>query len=118
VLHRERGRPLSKQNAPHLLPSRRKDKDTTQYGGNAQHIYQHAIKGFSAEMTEDAAIALSREPQVEYVEEDSEVSIATTQNAAPWGLDRIDQRDRPLNATYRYSNASTGAGVHVYVIDS
>jgi subtilisin family serine protease len=33
-----------------------------------------------------------------------------------WGLDRIDQRPRPLSGTYTYTN--TGAGVNVYVLDN
>jgi aqualysin 1 len=33
-----------------------------------------------------------------------------------WGLDRIDQRFRPLSGTYTYNN--TGAGVNVYVFDN
>jgi subtilisin family serine protease len=35
---------------------------------------------------------------------------------APWHLDRIDQRDRPLDG--RYHASTTGAGVLVYVVDS
>src|SRR6185369_1548963 len=66
-----------------------------------------------------AAIALSRDPQVAYVEEDGEVELATTQSNPPsWGLDRIDQHDLPGNSIYNYANAATGAGVNVYVIDS
>src|SRR5215211_8467496 len=81
------------------------------YSGTTQHIYTHAIKGFSIQMTEAAAIALSRDPQVAYVEEDGEVELATTQTNVPsWGLDRIDQHDLPLNTTYDYANAATGAG--------
>jgi subtilisin family serine protease len=34
----------------------------------------------------------------------------------PWGLDRTDQRNLPLSATYDY--ASTGSGVRAYVIDT
>ena len=87
--------------------------------GTTQHIYTHAIKGFSMQMTEAAATALSHDPQVAYVEEDAEVELATTQSNPPsWGLDRIDQHDLPLSTTYNYSNAQTGAGVNVYVIDS
>ncbi|HEX3253290.1 MAG TPA: S8 family serine peptidase [Pyrinomonadaceae bacterium] len=89
------------------------------YSGTTQRIYTHAIKGFSIQLTEAAAIALSRDPQVAYVEEDGEVELATTQSNPPsWGLDRIDQHDLPGNSIYNYANAATGAGVNVYVIDS
>ena len=89
------------------------------YSGITKHIYKHAIKGFSIQMTEESAIALSRDPQVAYVEEDAEVELATTQTNVPsWGLDRIDQHDLPPSTTYNYSNAQTGAGVNVYVLDS
>ena len=39
-----------------------------------------------------------------------------TQTPATWGLDRIDQRDLPLNNTYNYNQ--TGQGVHAYIIDT
>jgi subtilisin family serine protease len=40
----------------------------------------------------------------------------TTQTNPPWGLDRIDQRNLPLNATYNYN--WTGSGVRAYIIDT
>ena len=86
--------------------------------GNTRFVFKHALKGFSIAMPEEAAIALSRDPMVEYVEEDGIVSASTIQNAAVWGIDRIDQRDLPDNQTYTFPNVSTGAGVHAYVIDS
>jgi subtilisin-like proprotein convertase family protein len=88
------------------------------HGGRLGFVYEHALRGFSVEMNEAAAQALSRRPHVAYVEEDMEVEGASihTQTSAPAGLDRVDQRDLPLDTKYVYDH--TGAGVNVYVIDS
>jgi aqualysin 1 len=84
--------------------------------GRVTHVYAAALSGFAAEMTEEEAIALSEDPDVRFVEEDSVVEAWATQSNPPWGLDRIDQRDRPLSATYSYTR--TGSGVNVYIIDT
>ena len=86
------------------------------YGGKVRKRYGHALNGYAAEMTEDEALALSEDPRVKFVEEDQVYTTVATQTGAPWGLDRIDQRDRPLNGTYNYN--WTGSGVRVYVIDT
>lgn len=85
--------------------------------GKLKHVYQNAINGFAVEMTEAEAEALSQDYRVAYIEEDQTVSLDATQNNPPsWGLDRIDQRNRPLNAQYIFN--WTGAGVTAYVIDT
>jgi subtilisin family serine protease len=86
------------------------------YSGNRGHTYRRAVKGFSIRMSEESAMRLADDPRVAFVEEDSEVSIDATQTGATWGLDRIDQRDLPLNSTYNYN--ATGTGVTAYIIDT
>jgi subtilisin family serine protease len=67
-------------------------------------------------MSEADAEALSQDYRVLFVEEDGIMTADATQTNPPWGLDRIDQRNLPLNATYNYN--WTGSGVRVYVIDT
>src|SRR5437660_3692015 len=62
------------------------------HGGKTGFIYETALKGFSIELpNEAAAIALSQNPQVKWVEGDGVVQEATCESTPPWGLDRIDQ---------------------------
>jgi subtilisin family serine protease len=84
--------------------------------GQLKHVYQNALNGFAVEMSAEDAEALSQDFRVKYVEEDGVVTADVTQSNPPWGLDRIDQRNRPLSATYTYN--WTGSGVRAYVIDT
>ena len=85
-------------------------------GAEVTHVYAHAINGFSARMSDTQAVALSEDPRVAFVEEDSMMYATVTQTNPPWGLDRIDQRDLPLNQAYSYT--TTGSGVNAYIIDT
>jgi subtilisin family serine protease len=86
------------------------------HGGSINRIYQHALLGFSIRLPEAAARRLSLDPRVAFVEENSVITLSTTQANATWGLDRIDQRNLPLSTSYIYN--STGSGVKAYVIDT
>ena len=87
-----------------------------QHRGEVLAVYKHALLGFAVRLPEQAAEALTHDPRVASVEEDGVVTATTTQSSPPWGLDRIDQRDLPLNSQYNYT--PTGAGVHAYIIDT
>jgi subtilisin family serine protease len=85
------------------------------HGGSLRFVYTSALKGFSVELPEAAAVRLSRDPRVAFVEENPQGSIIADQVNPPWGLDRIDQRNG-RNNVYTYS--ATGSGVNAYVIDT
>ncbi|XP_070543375.1 extracellular serine proteinase-like [Ptychodera flava] len=72
------------------------------------------LKGFVAKVPKEALDILRWMDEVEYVEED-EVVHAT---ALPWGLDRIDQADLPLDNVYSSSPLGDGSGVSVFVLDT
>ena len=85
-------------------------------GARVLAVYGAALKGYAARLTPAQLAAVRADPRVAFVEADRTFSIATTQTNAPWGLDRIDQRARPLSTTFTYVNR--GAGVRAYVIDT
>jgi len=87
------------------------------YGATIRHIYRHALRGFAATMSERAARRMAADPAVATVEQDAVVTtLATQPNPPSWGLDRIDQRDLPLDSSYTYPN--TASDVRAYVIDT
>jgi subtilisin family serine protease len=86
------------------------------HGGVIDRVYTSAINGAAMQLSDVAAAALRADPRVLSVEQDQVISKHTVQANPTWGLDRIDQRLRPLSASYTYS--ATGSGVTVYILDS
>ncbi|WP_422631973.1 S8 family peptidase [Pseudokineococcus basanitobsidens] len=83
-------------------------------------VYDVAVDGFAADLDAAELAAVQRDPDVVAIEEDAVVTLDATQRVAVggglYGLDRIDQRNRPLSGTYTYG--STASGVTAYVVDT
>ncbi|MEV0426314.1 S8 family peptidase [Micromonospora sp. NPDC050495] len=86
------------------------------YGGSVGTVWSAALTGYRATMAPGQARRLAADPAVAYVEQDRVVTTQGTQTGATWGLDRIDQRNLPLNSTYTYPN--TASNVRAYIIDT
>lgn len=88
-----------------------------QYGAQVDFVYEHALRGYAARVSEGQIGALARDGRVARVERDQVVhAVETPQTDPTWGLDRVDQRPPALDGTYTY--AATGSGVTAYIIDT
>jgi subtilisin family serine protease len=100
----------------------------TASGGRVKAFYSEAINGYSAELPPAALARLQSDPDVALIEPDLIMTVndgwlvpsldlyANSQSDPVWGLDRIDQRDLPLDQTFTYD--TTAGDVHVYVLDT
>ncbi|GAA2620573.1 S8 family peptidase [Actinomadura fulvescens] len=81
--------------------------------------FDGVLNGFAAKLDSTQLDKLRRDSRVVAIEQDQIVKISeggTQRRPLPWGLDRIDQRKRPLSGSYRYN--SVARGIHAYVIDT
>ncbi|MGW4703911.1 S8 family serine peptidase [Streptomyces sp. NPDC004285] len=87
-------------------------------------VYDKAINGFAAPLTDLQLATVRSTPGVTSVEEDAVAaapprpaeSPAVRGPAAGWGLDRIDQPNLPLDDTF--TTRGSGAGVTAYILDT
>jgi subtilisin family serine protease len=86
-------------------------------GGRVDAVHTGVLDGATLSVPLPAVAWLMKAPGVVFVEPNQPVRTVTeTQVDPPWGLDRIDQRALPLDASYGYG--TTGTGVRAYVVDS
>ena len=65
------------------------------YGVGLLHVYEYALKGFAFRGSEQAARAIERNPQVDFVAADQVVGLAA--QTLPTGIDRIDADLNPIS---------------------
>ena len=93
------------------------DAKILKHAGVKKYAYDKVIKGFAARLSPGAVAMLQADPDVAYIEQDGVVTTQATQSGATWGIDRIDQRARPLSGTYTYTTHRLD-GVTAYIIDT
>ncbi|MFI7237082.1 S8 family peptidase [Streptomyces cyaneofuscatus] len=88
------------------------------YGASIERTYRSALNGYAVEATAAEAKKFAADPAVASVSQNRTFTASATQNNPPsWGLDRIDQRNLPLDQRYTYPDKA-GEGVTAYIIDT
>jgi len=90
---------------------------TAKYGGQVTSTYNDALHGFAATMSDRQPRQIAADPAVAFVEQDQVFHLLTDQTNPPsYGLDRVDQRNLPLNNVYTFDR--TASNVTAYIIDT
>jgi aqualysin 1 len=95
------------------------DDQARRHGLRVRHVYQNAIKGYSAVIPEGELQEVEDDPRVAFVEPDKEVRATRKkkqqQQNLPWGINRIDA---DVSSTKAGNGSGAVSDVNAYIIDT
>lgn len=83
------------------------------YKASVEFVYEHALRGYSATISQDQLVELRNDSRVAYIEPNY-IAYAFAQTL-PWGIDRIDA---DISSTLAGNGSGSVTGVRVYIIDT
>ncbi len=83
------------------------------HGFRATNAYSAALRGFAAELTAEQIRQLENDPEVDYIEPDSIMSI--NQQTLPYGINRVDA---DISSTLAGNGSGSVTSVDIFIIDT
>jgi subtilisin family serine protease len=94
-------------------PSAMASEHARSHGARVEHVYRHALRGYSAHLSATAVAQISADPRVASVQPDGVVT--TSAQVLPTGIDRVDG---DLSPTAGIDGVDTRVDVDVAVLDT
>lgn len=113
---------LSNNNAISEFATQQAESLVNQYDVRVMKNFGSALNGVLVNASPQQIKALRSDPKVKYIEQDQVMSVTpmmeanADQPSPTWGIDRIDQRNLPLDSNYHTDY--DGSGVTAFVIDT
>jgi subtilisin family serine protease len=83
------------------------------HGFQARNVYSAALRGFAAELTAEQIQGLENDPEVDFIEPDSIMSI--NQQTLPYGINRVDA---DISSTLAGNGSGAVTNVDIFIIDT
>ncbi|EGT3624925.1 S8 family peptidase [Morganella morganii] len=113
---------LSNNNAISEFATQQAESLVNQYDVRVMRSFGSALNGVLINASPQQIKTLRSDPKVKYIEQDQVMSVTpmmeanADQPSPTWGIDRIDQRNLPLDSNYHTDY--DGSGVTAFVIDT